>query len=131
MCSPTAPRSPCAPVGPPAPVSAWGATSQRRRHRRTSRPPQAEELEGYAEGEENKIEAAIKAIAATGARVVVTGATVGEMALHFLEKYNLMARPTLPPPRGRAELRGACYIPISLKRIPHRGASRRCHALLA
>ena len=50
----------------------------------------AQELEGYAEGEENKIEAAVKAVAATGARVVVTGSSVGEMALHFLEKYNLM-----------------------------------------
>ncbi len=51
----------------------------------------AAELEGYAVGEEARVEAAIKAIADTGARVVVTGQTIGEMALHFIEKYGLMA----------------------------------------
>jgi T-complex protein 1 subunit theta len=51
----------------------------------------AAELEGYAVGEEARVEAAIKAIADTGAKVVVTGQTIGEMALHFIEKYGLMA----------------------------------------
>lgn len=55
-----------------------------------STPVQAAELEGYAAGEEKKIEDAIKAIADTGAKVVVTGQSVGEMALHFLEKFGLM-----------------------------------------
>ena len=50
----------------------------------------AAELEGYAVGEEARVEAAIKAIADTGAKVLVTGQTVGEMALHFIEKYGLM-----------------------------------------
>ena len=50
----------------------------------------AAELEGYAVGEEARVEAAIKAIADTGAQVLVTGQTVGEMALHFIEKYGLM-----------------------------------------
>ena len=50
----------------------------------------AAELESYSEGEEARVESAIKAIADTGAKVVVTGQTVGEMALHFLEKYGLM-----------------------------------------
>ena len=50
----------------------------------------AAELEGYAVGEEARVEAAVKGIADTGARVVVTGQTVGEMALHFAEKYGLM-----------------------------------------
>ncbi len=51
----------------------------------------AAELEGYSAGEEARVEAAIKAIADTGARVVVTGQTIGEMAMHFLEKYGIMA----------------------------------------
>lgn len=51
----------------------------------------AAELEGYSAGEEARVEAAIKAIADTGARVVVTGQTVGEMAMHFIEKYGMMA----------------------------------------
>ena len=33
----------------------------------------------------------IKAIAATGVSVVVSGGKVGDMALHFLNKHNLMA----------------------------------------
>ena len=38
-----------------------------------------------------KIEEAVAAIAATGAKVVVSGQSVGEMALHFIERYGLMA----------------------------------------
>lgn len=51
----------------------------------------AAELENYSAGEEARVEAAIKAIADTGARVVVTGQSFGEMAMHFLEKYGIMA----------------------------------------
>lgn len=51
----------------------------------------AAELEGYSAGEEARVEAAIKAIADTGATLLVTGQTIGEMAMHFVEKYGLMA----------------------------------------
>lgn len=51
----------------------------------------ASELENYAKSEEAKIEGIIKAIADTGCKVVVSGGAFGEMALHFLEKYGLMA----------------------------------------
>lgn len=51
----------------------------------------AEELENYSRGEEAKVEESIKAIAETGAKVIVAGGTIGEMALHFIEKYGLMA----------------------------------------
>ena len=47
-------------------------------------PPQ---LESYARSEEEKVEELIKAVAASGATVVVSGQTVGEMALHFCERY--------------------------------------------
>lgn len=45
------------------------------------------QLEGYAISEEAKVEELIKAVAETGATVVVSGQNVGEMALHFCERY--------------------------------------------
>jgi T-complex protein 1 subunit theta len=51
----------------------------------------AAELEGYSAGEEARVEAAVKAIADTGVRVLVTGQSFGEMAMHFVEKYGIMA----------------------------------------
>ncbi|EFN58038.1 hypothetical protein CHLNCDRAFT_34430 [Chlorella variabilis] len=51
----------------------------------------AEELEGYSRSEENRIEEIIKSIADAGVKVVVGHQAFGEMALHFLEKYGVMA----------------------------------------
>lgn len=45
----------------------------------------------FSQGEEAMLEGQIKAIADTGASVVITGGKIGDMALHFLNKYNLMA----------------------------------------
>ncbi|XP_052174243.1 T-complex protein 1 subunit theta [Diospyros lotus] len=50
----------------------------------------AEQLENYAKTEEAKVEELIKAVADSGAKVIVSGAAVGEMALHFCERYRLM-----------------------------------------
>lgn len=50
----------------------------------------AEQLENYAKTEEAKIEELIKVIADSGATVIVSGGAVGEMALHFCERYKLM-----------------------------------------
>ncbi|KAL6986930.1 T-complex protein 1 subunit theta [Sarracenia purpurea var. burkii] len=50
----------------------------------------AEQLENYAKTEEGKVEELIKAVADSGAKVIVSGAAVGEMALHFCERYKLM-----------------------------------------
>ncbi|XP_072971234.1 T-complex protein 1 subunit theta-like [Typha angustifolia] len=50
----------------------------------------AEQLENYAKTEEAKVEELIKAVADSGAKVVVSGAAVGDMALHFCERYKLM-----------------------------------------
>ncbi|KAL8499799.1 hypothetical protein ACS0TY_019687 [Phlomoides rotata] len=47
-------------------------------------------LENYAKTEEAKAEDLIKAVADSGAKVIVSGAAVGEMALHFCERYKLM-----------------------------------------
>lgn len=51
----------------------------------------AEELKNFSRGEEDLLEKQICAIVDSGARVVVCGGKVGEMALHFLNKYGIMA----------------------------------------
>eukprot|EP00803_Ostreobium_quekettii_P000642 evm.model.scf_83.6 EVM.evm.TU.scf_83.6 scf_83:144034-148310(-) len=51
----------------------------------------AEELENYAKSEENQMEQYVKAISEAGTKVVVSGQSIGEMAMHFLEKYGIMA----------------------------------------
>ncbi|KAK7381280.1 hypothetical protein VNO78_33852 [Psophocarpus tetragonolobus] len=50
----------------------------------------AEQLENYSKTEEAKVEELIKAVADSGAKVIVSGGSVGEMALHFCERYRLM-----------------------------------------
>eukprot|EP00210_Caulerpa_lentillifera_P006196 g5920.t1 len=50
----------------------------------------AEQLESYSTSEEAKLEAYVKGIVETGARVVVSGSSIGEMAMHFLDKYEIM-----------------------------------------
>jgi len=51
----------------------------------------AKELKNFSAGEEALLENQIKEIADAGVSVVVTGGKVGDMAMHFLNKYNLMA----------------------------------------
>ncbi|XP_038078312.1 T-complex protein 1 subunit theta-like isoform X2 [Patiria miniata] len=51
----------------------------------------ANELLNYSKGEENSLELQIKSIAEAGINVVVAGGKIGDMALHFLNKYNIMA----------------------------------------
>jgi len=50
----------------------------------------ADDLIGYNKSEEKKMEEIIKSIADTGTNVVICGGTVSEMALHFIERYNMM-----------------------------------------
>ena len=45
------------------------------------------QLENYAKIGAAKVGELIKAIAGSGAKVIVSGAAVGEMALHFCERY--------------------------------------------
>lgn len=51
----------------------------------------ADELMNFSRGEENILELQIKSIADTGAKVIVAGAKFGDMALHYIHKYNMMA----------------------------------------
>lgn len=51
----------------------------------------ADELMKFSRGEESLLENQIKAIAESGASVLVAGGKFGDMALHYMNKYNLMA----------------------------------------
>ncbi|XP_073955546.1 chaperonin containing TCP1 subunit 8 [Choristoneura fumiferana] len=51
----------------------------------------ADELLDFSRGEESLLEKQIKDIASTGVKVIVAGAKFGDMALHFLNKYEIMA----------------------------------------
>lgn len=50
----------------------------------------ADELKNFSKGEEDLLEAQIKSIVDSGCKLVVCGGKVGDMALHFLNKYGLM-----------------------------------------
>lgn len=49
------------------------------------------ELETYAKSEEARMEEIVKGVADAGVRIIFSGAAIGEMAMHFLEKYGIMA----------------------------------------
>ena len=51
----------------------------------------ADELLAFSKDEEASIETKIKSLADIGINVVVSGGKIGEMALHFLNKYKIMA----------------------------------------
>lgn len=51
----------------------------------------AKELKGFSAGEEAMLEKQIKDIADAGVGVVVAGGKIGDMAMHFLNKYQIMA----------------------------------------
>merc|ERR1712156_1127286 len=51
----------------------------------------AEELTNFSRGEETQLENQIKAIAESGADVIVAGGKFGDMALHYINKYDMMA----------------------------------------
>jgi T-complex protein 1 subunit theta len=64
----------------------------------------ADELKTFSNGEEDMLEAQIKAIADAGTTVIVTGSKFGEMAAHFLNKYDIMMVKIL----SKHELRRLC-----------------------
>jgi len=51
----------------------------------------AEELTTFSRGEESQLEKQIKAIAEAGVDVVVAGGKFGDLAMHYVNKYNMMA----------------------------------------
>lgn len=51
----------------------------------------AEELTNYTKSEEDQFESFIKALAEANVRVVVGSGSMSEMAVHFFEKYKILA----------------------------------------
>eukprot|EP00301_Raphidiophrys_heterophryoidea_P003987 c11770_g6_i1.p1 GENE.c11770_g6_i1~~c11770_g6_i1.p1 ORF type:complete len:545 (-),score=188.34 c11770_g6_i1:128-1762(-) len=64
----------------------------------------ADELKNYNKTEEVHMEKIIKAIAETGAKLIISGSSVGEMAAHFIERYGLMCLKIM----SKYELRRFC-----------------------
>lgn len=50
----------------------------------------ADELMSYNKGEERMMEQIVESIAASGVKVVICNGSISEMAMHFLDKFNLM-----------------------------------------
>lgn len=66
----------------------------------------AKEMMDFTTGEEDQLEAAIKELYDSGLRVVVAGATVGELALHYLNRYKILVIKIL----SKFELRRLCRV---------------------
>lgn len=50
----------------------------------------AEDLMSYNKSEERKMDEIIKSIADAGTKILISGGTVSEMAMHFIERYGMM-----------------------------------------
>jgi len=66
----------------------------------------AKEMLDFTKGEEQQVETIIKEIHDSGVRVVVAGSTVGELALHYLNRYNILVIKVL----SKFELRRLCRV---------------------
>lgn len=66
----------------------------------------AKEMMDFTKGEETQLEAAIKELHDVGLRVVIAGATVGELAMHFLNRYGILVIRVL----SKFELRRICRV---------------------
>ena len=60
----------------------------------------------FSKGEEAQLEAAIKELYDVGLRVVVAGSTVGELAMHYLNRYGILVIKIL----SKFELRRVCRV---------------------
>lgn len=66
----------------------------------------ADELMGFSKGEEKHMEKIFQEIADSGVKVVVAGSGIGELALHFLNRYNILVVKIL----SKFELRRLCRV---------------------
>ncbi|KAM5452112.1 T-complex protein 1 subunit theta [Microsporum audouinii] len=66
----------------------------------------AKEMLDFTKGEESRLEAAIKELYDSGLRVVVAGSTVGELALHYLNRFNILVIKIM----SKFELRRLCRV---------------------
>ncbi|KAJ5899787.1 hypothetical protein N7495_004531 [Penicillium taxi] len=66
----------------------------------------AKEMVDFTKGEEDRLETAIKELYDSGLRVVVAGSTVGDLALHYLNRFNILVVKIL----SKFELRRLCRV---------------------
>lgn len=66
----------------------------------------AKEMLDFTKGEENQLETIIKELYDSGLRVVVAGSTVGELALHYLNRFGILVIKVL----SKFELRRLCRV---------------------
>ncbi|CAO3699774.1 unnamed protein product [Rhizopus microsporus] len=66
----------------------------------------AQEMLNFSKDEEKQVEGIFKELAEAGVKVVVTGAGIGELALHYLNRYNIMAVKVL----SKFDLRRLCRV---------------------
>lgn len=66
----------------------------------------SKELFNFTKGEEHQMENTIKELHDSGLRVVVAGATVGELALHYLNRFGILVIKVL----SKFELRRLCRV---------------------
>ncbi|KAI9799066.1 MAG: T-complex protein 1 subunit theta [Piccolia ochrophora] len=66
----------------------------------------AKEMLDFTKGEENQLESIIKELHDSGLRVVVAGSTIGELALHYLNRFNILVIKVL----SKFELRRLCRV---------------------
>lgn len=66
----------------------------------------AKEMLDFTKGEEHQIENIIKELHDSGLRVIVAGSTVGELAMHYLNRYNILVIKVL----SKFELRRLCRV---------------------
>ena len=60
----------------------------------------------FTKGEENQLDAAIKELHDSGLRVIVAGSTIGELALHYLNRYKILVIKVM----SKFELRRLCRV---------------------
>ncbi|KAG1230936.1 hypothetical protein G6F68_019246 [Rhizopus microsporus] len=66
----------------------------------------AQEMLSFSKDEEQQVEGIFKELAEAGVKVVVTGNGIGELALHYLNRYNIMAVKVL----SKFDLRRLCRV---------------------
>jgi T-complex protein 1 subunit theta len=66
----------------------------------------AKEMMDFTTGEEQQVEQAIKELHDSGIRVIVAGSTIGELAQHYLNRYNMLVIKIL----SKFELRRLCRV---------------------
>lgn len=66
----------------------------------------AQDMLNFSKGEEERLEATIKELYDSGLRVVVAGSSVGDLALHYLNRFNILVIKIL----SKFELRRLCRV---------------------